>query len=68
MSSVLEPLTSYLEVEISSAAAEIKPSLESYDSAEEFTFVRLVRLYELAEIEDQELNRCIFDDQCLHVA
>lgn len=45
-----------------------KPLLESYDSAQECSFARLVRLYELLEIEDQEIDRCVFDDSCLNVA
>ena len=67
MSSVLEPLTSYVDGK-SCTAAEIKPSFESFDSGEECSLARLVRLYELLEIEDQEIDRCIFDDSCLHVA
>lgn len=69
MSSVLEPRTSYLQTELSlRSAGEIKPGLESLDSGEEFSFARLVRVYELVEIEDKELDRCVFDDECLHVA
>ena len=69
MSSVLEPLTSYLGTEVKSCSATgMKPSSGSYDSCEEFSFARLVRVRELVEIEDQELDRCVFDDECLHVA
>ena len=71
MSSVLEPLTSYLEAEVTEVkmcSAELKPSPESFDSGEECSFARLVRVYELLEIEDQELDRCVFEDGCLHVA
>lgn len=68
MSAVLEPLTSYIEPEVKSrSAAEIKPTPDSYDSCEECSFARLVRVFELLEIEDQELDRCVFDDSCLHV-
>lgn len=47
---------------------ETKPHLESFDSGEEFSLAHLVHLYELLEIEDQEVDRCVFDDSCLHVA
>lgn len=69
MSSVLEPLTSYARKEVKSyRRAEIRPILDSYDSGEECSFAHLVRLYELVEIEDRELDRCVFDDECLHVS
>ena len=69
MSSVLEPLTSYVETEVKSySATEIRPNMESYDSGQEFSFARLVHVHELVEIEDQELDRLVFDDSCLHVA
>lgn len=47
---------------------QTKPHLESLDSGEECSFSHLVRLYELLEIEDQEVDRYVFDDSCLHVA
>lgn len=70
MSSVLDPITSsYLEAEVkSSSVAEVKLNLESYDSAEECSLARLVRVHELLETEDQTLDRYVFDDTCLHVA
>lgn len=68
MSAVLESLTSYIDAEVNSrSAAEMKPTPESYDSSEECSIARLVRVFELMEIEDRELDRCVFDDCCLHV-
>lgn len=67
MSSVLDPLTSYVRKEVKSYTT-VKPILDSYDSGEECSFARLVRIHELIEIEDQEQNRLLFDDSCLHVA
>lgn len=69
MSAVLDPVTSYIETEVKPCSvAEMKLRLESYDSAEECSLARLVRVYELLEIEDKALDRCVFDDTCLHVA
>lgn len=68
MSSVLEPLI-YSKKDVKSCSSEeIKLSLESFDSGEECSLSRLVHVHQLLEIEDQELDRCIFDDACLHVA
>jgi len=47
---------------------QTKPHLESFDSGEECSLAHLVQLYELLEIEDQEVDRYVFDDSCLHVA
>ena len=69
MSSVLDALTANLETELTSRLeSETKPQPRSYDSGEECSFARLVHLYELVEIEDRELDRCVFEDACLHVA
>jgi len=43
------------------------PRLESLDSAHEFSLRRLIDTWSLVEIEDQELDRYLFDDTCLRV-
>jgi hypothetical protein len=69
MSSVLDPVASYMKNEVKSCTAPVtKPRPESHDSAEEFSLARLVRIRELLEIEDRELEHCVFDDSLLHVA
>ena len=69
MSSVLEPLTSYLDTGVNSrSVTETRPNPESYDSGEECSLARFVRVFELLEIEDRELDKCVFDDVCLHIA
>ena len=50
--------------------AHDKPILNSHDSGEEFSLVHwmeVCRLVELVEIEDHELNGCVFDDSLVSV-
>jgi hypothetical protein len=67
--SVLEPMTVQpaMNPRVESQL-QTKPHLESFDSGEECSLAHLVQLYELLEIEDQEVDRYVFDDSCLHVA
>jgi len=47
---------------------EARPHLDSYDSAHECSIGHLLEVYRLVEIEDDELDKYVFDDTCLHVA
>jgi len=47
-----------------------KPHLTSYDSGQECSlahWLEVCRLVELVEIEDRELNGCVFDDSLVSV-
>lgn len=68
MSSVLlDPITQQTKDLKAFSSVEMRPRPASYDSGEEFSFARLVHIQELIEFEDEVLDRCIFDDACLHV-
>ena len=65
------PYSNILEVEISRERipqAVLKPRLESYDSAEEFSLDHLREVYKLVQLENHELDGYVFDDSCLRVA
>ena len=69
MSAVLYPLISPVEQETNILLPpETKPNPESYDSGEECSLAHLVHVLELLEGDDQQVDRCVFDDFCLHVA
>ena len=69
MSSVLlDPITQRKKDVEACSLVDIRPRPASYDSGEEFSFTRLIHVQELVEFEDEILDRCVFDDDCLHVA
>ena len=45
-----------------------KPSPDSFDSAHEFSLARLLEVYRLVNLEDEELEGYVFDDECLYVS
>jgi len=55
---------------VAAPQAQGKPVLSSHDSGQEFSLVHwleVCRLVELVEIEDRELNGCVFDDSLVSV-
>ncbi len=46
------------------SSEDTKPSLESYDSADECSYAHLVHVYEIIELKHQLLDRNVFDDEC----
>jgi len=60
-----------VSVPICPPQADAKPSLNSFDSGQEFSLEHLAevcRLVERAETENRELNGYVFDDSCLLVS
>jgi hypothetical protein len=64
------PYADVLEAEVSfdEILQNVKPRLESFDSAQEFSLEHLRAVRKLVKSEDLELDGYVFDDSCLRVS